>query len=149
MFRKEAAIECQELGRIHDQVTGQARRPRWQEDIPGSIGKFQVRGDGGYDCGLNPTEVEGICLNYEHWPSVSVGKVRPPDFPSLNLDQLYQVSFLRDFSCARLSEASIFAAWREYTSLRRSVIAFPSFGFRNSAIALAYSSLLETREMAR
>ena len=39
MFRKEAAVEGQELGDIHDRLAGEARRARRQEDIPGSVGK--------------------------------------------------------------------------------------------------------------
>lgn len=93
---------------------------------------------------------ESACTT-KHRPSVSglgatrLREVSPPDLPSLNPVHPYQVSFSRDFSWARCNPESTFAGYREYTSFSRSVIAFPSCCFRNSAIALAYSSLLETR----
>jgi hypothetical protein len=151
MFRQETSVEGQELGDIHHRVAGEASRARRQQDIPWSVGEFHVAGDRGYDRGLNPAEIEGICLDHKYWSPVSrlgaarLGKICPPSLPALNFAHFYQVSLSRDFSWARCNPESTFAGCRAYTSFKRSVIALLCCRVRNSAIALAYNWLLETR----
>ena len=128
------------------EIAGKSRRAGRQQDIPRGVGEFHVCGDRSYDCGLNPAAVEGVCLDKVRSPcprwSGGLGKVS--HLTSLNLAHLCQRFFSRGFSWARCNAESTFAGRREYTSFRRSVIAFPCCRFRNSAIAFAYSSLLET-----
>ena len=50
---QKTAVEGRELGDIHDRIAGKAGRARRHEDITWDIGKFQVAGDDGHDCGLN------------------------------------------------------------------------------------------------
>jgi len=101
---QEAAVKGQELGDIHDRVAGEAHRTGRQQDIPWGVGEFNVAGDHSYDCRLNPAAIERVRLNHEDRPPESrlgaarLGKIRPPDLPSLNLAHLYQASFERDFS---------------------------------------------------
>ena len=142
---QKTAVEGQELGDIHDRIAGKAGRARRHEDITWDIGKFQVAGDDGHDCGLNAAAVEGVCLDHKYGPPISrlgatrLGEIGPPDFSSLNLVHLYQKSFSRDFSWARCNAESTFAGRREYTAFRRSVTAFLCCRFRNSESAVAYN----------
>src|ERR1035441_6525379 len=54
-------------------------------DITWDIGKFQVAGDDGHDCGLNAAAVEGVCLDHKYGPPISrlgatrLGEIGPPD----------------------------------------------------------------------
>ena len=62
-----------------------------------------------------------------------------------HLYQALQAFFSRDFNCVRCNPVSSFPGFREYKSFKRSVIEFACWLARNFAIALAYSSLLESR----
>ena len=109
------------------------RRARRQQDVVGCIGRFQVAGNHGRDCGLNAATVERVCLDHKHRPAISrlraagFGEIRPPDVSPLNLAHLYQESLSR------------IAGPRAYTSFRRSVTALSCRGLRNSEIAVAYN----------
>ena len=151
MLGQGIAIQSQELRDVYDRVSGQARRTRRQQDIRRGFRQFDVARDRSYDCGLNPAAIERAGLDNKNGPPVSGlgtawrGRTCPPDLPSLNLGHVYQSSLASDFRWARCKPESSFAARPEYTWFRRSVIEFSCCPFRNSAIALAYSSLLETR----
>src|SRR5690349_13490091 len=151
MFSKEATIQSEELGDVYHRVSGQARRTRGQQDVPGGPRQVDVAGNHSYYGGLNPAPIKRVCLNNEHRPPISrlgmarFGTIGPPDLPALNFEHAYQTSFASDFSWARCKPESTFAECWEYTSFKRSVIEFSCCAFRNSAIALAYNSLLEIR----
>lgn len=106
---------------VRDRVARKARRARRQQNITGYIGKFQVAGERGHDCGLNEAAVERVCLDHKHRPPVSrlgaarFGEIGPPDLSPLKLVHLYQESFSIDLSWARCNAGSTVAGRPEYT----------------------------------
>jgi len=71
-------------------VPAAENRIRRHENIAWDIGKFQVAGDHGHDCGLNAAAVEGVCLDHKHGAPMSrlgatrLWEIGPPDLSSLN-----------------------------------------------------------------
>lgn len=151
MLGEETAIQSQELRDVYDRVSGQAGRTRRQQDIPRGFRQVDVAGDRRDDCGLNPAAIERVGLDNKNRPPVSgfgmawLAKICPSDLPTLDFGHVYQSSLASDFRWARCKPESSFATRPEYTWLRRSVIELSCSPFKNSAIALAYSSLLENR----